>query len=140
MIEHPTLFDQPAADEALARDVTSPRPGAARATDPTTSRKAARNVKPRTGSQRAKVLLVFAEVGDHGLTGDDLAARLGDRNGSSWRSRMAELRDLYDPPLIERTGTTRATRSGEEGDVHAVTEAGRRLAGVLEDEAFAEAG
>lgn len=120
------LFPEPEATAMLARDVAHAVPVHARADDPTTSRKAAVNVMPRAGTQKVKVL---AHLATHptGMTGDDLCAILGDKNGSSWRSRLASLREDYDPPLVVRTTTERTTRSGEVAYVHHITDAGRKV-------------
>lgn len=119
-----SLFDAP---DDLARDVAHSRAGAARDTDPTTSKRAARNVEPRTGSQRAYVLATFAAAGAEGLTLDQLAEQLGDVRASSWRTRANELATDYDPPLVEDTGRERTTRSGEAARVLAITSKGRMV-------------
>lgn len=129
------LFPEPMAVHALAADVAHATPAHARADDPDTSRRAAVNVMPRTGTHRAKVLASLLAEGDRGLTGDDLCARLGDANGSSWRSRLAECADVerYDPPLVEVTDRERRTRSGEMARVCVLTEMGRKVALDLAD-------
>lgn len=119
-----SLFDGDTT--ALANDVAHARAGKARHDDPLTSKQAAHNAAVHSGTQRAVVLAAFARA-DDGLTGDQLCEHLGDRLGSSWRSRMAELRDDYTPALLERTGETRETRSGDQGDVHRITDAGRAV-------------
>lgn len=128
----PLLFPDAMAVEALAADVAQPTIAHARADDPSTSRRAAVNVMPRTGTHRAKVLAALLAAGEHGLTGDDLCARLGDANGSSWRSRLAECGDVerYDPPLVEVTDRERRTRSGEMARVCVLTEIGRKVAAI----------
>lgn len=138
-----TLFD-PAAPAALAGDVAQPVPGTARASDPETSKRAARNVMPRTGSSRAQVLLVFDQNGGHadgGFTDDELYAFLGDRRSSRWRTARHELAALYDPPLLEhRAGEERTTRGGQSARVWRITTKGSQVAHTVEMEAFGQSG
>lgn len=129
-----SVFPEPMATEALARDVVHATPAHARSTDPDTSRRAALNVMPRTGAHRHRVLAMLAVAGDAGLTADQLCLKLGDRNGSSWRSRLAECADpeRYDPPLAELTGEERTTRQGEAARVFRITEAGAKVLASIE--------
>lgn len=136
---HLTLFDA-AAPEAIAADVVQPTPGAARAGDPETSRRAARNVMPGTGTSRAQVLLAFDQAGD-GMTDDEMYALLGDHRSSRWRTARHELATLYDPPLLEhKAGDERPTRSGGTGRVWRVTVKGAGVAHHLEMEGFGASG
>jgi hypothetical protein len=124
------LFPEPMATHALAVDVAHSTPAHARTGDPDTSKRAALNVMPRTGTHRAKVLAALYANRGRGLTGDDLCALLGDANGSSWRSRLAECADpeRYNPPLVEPLGTERVTRSGEMARVFVLTDVGTKVA------------
>lgn len=58
-----------------------PRPGAARRTDPSTSKAAALDVAPRAGSQRGRALAIIAGHGDRGATTDQVIAELEQRAG-----------------------------------------------------------
>lgn len=136
----PSLFDQATNEAAIAGDVVQPVPGAARRTDPETSKRAARNVMPRTGASRAQVLLAFDQYGD-GFTDDALCEYLGDRRASRWRTARHELATLYDEPMLTHTaGEERPTRGGDSARVWRITPHGSRIAHRLEMEAFAESG
>lgn len=136
----PSLFDEPTTTAALAADVAQPVPGAARRGDPETSKRAARNVMPRTGQSRAQVLAAF-DQNPNGFTDDALAEFLGDRRGSRWRTARHELATLYDDPLLHHVaGEERPTRGGQAARVWRITERGAQIAGALELEAFAEHG
>lgn len=136
----PSLFDQPTADAALAADVAQPVPGPARRTDPDTSKRAARNVMPRTGASRTQVLLAF-DQNPGGFTDDALCEFLGDRRASRWRTARHELATLYDEPLLHHVaGEERPTRGGQAARVWRITDHGSQIAGRLEMEAFAESG
>lgn len=136
----PSLFDEEQATASLAADVAQPVPGTARRSDPDTSKRAARNVMPRTGASRAQVLLAFDQYGD-GFTDDALCEFLGDRRASRWRTARHELATLYDEPLLVHVaGEERDTRGGQAARVWRITERGSQIAHRLEMEAFAESG
>ena len=110
------------------RRLDEPREGGARRSDPSTSRKAARDVKPRTGTQRVKILAVIAAKGDHGATSEEAADASGVSFSRSSGPRIAELlRDGY----IADTGRTRPGSLGSDQRVLVATEKGREAIEAL---------
>lgn len=102
--------------------------GGARANDPDVSRRAARDVKPRTGTQRGKILAVIAAKGDHGATSEEAADASGVSFSRSSGPRIAELlRDGY----LADTGRTRPGSLGSDQRVLVATEKGRRAIEAL---------
>jgi hypothetical protein len=105
------------------------------AKDSETSRQAAIDNYPRKGSQREKILTVFAAQipktdGDggltterHGYTRDDLE-RLTNLSGNAIRPRVKE---LLDGGYLEETEETRPTRAGSAATVLQITEDGKRV-------------
>lgn len=93
----------------------------ARASDPSTSRAAARDVSFRAGSQKAKLLGAFAE-GEY--TDEEAAVRAGLSLRSCFWKRCGELRDAG---LIEFTGQTRRGSAGSACGVSRITEQGMCL-------------
>lgn len=114
----PTLFD--AALEELTSDE-----GRYRASDPDTSKAAARAV--RAGTQRARVLLALANASD-GLNGWEASVRCDIRRVHAATTRCEELEALG---FARRTGATRPTDSGCQALVFAITDAGRQLANEM---------
>lgn len=109
------------------RRFDEPREGGARAADPEVSRRAARDVKPRTGTQRGKILAVIAAKGDHGATSEEAADASGVSFSRSSGPRIAELlRDGY----LADTGRTRPGSLGSDQRVLVATERGREALGL----------
>jgi type II secretory pathway predicted ATPase ExeA len=86
----------------------------ARATDPETSHRAARDAAGRAGAQRRQVLQVLTLAP---RTNDEIDVYMGWRVGTAGR-RTGELVKLG---LIERTATTRQTRTGSAAFVFTIT-------------------
>lgn len=76
-----------------------------------TSRQAAVDTFPRTGTQRAKILLAIFRKGQHGMTFDEVR---DEENIYSADRRMSE---LADNGWLERTERTRKTRHGSDATV-----------------------
>lgn len=106
---------------AMARHALELQPGSqARASDPSTSRKAAQNATVRAGSQRHTLLQQYAH--SEGLT-DEQAGRMAGllRPGVCYWKRCSELREFgYIQPL----GFTREASTGEQQMVCGITTAG----------------
>ena len=106
---------------AMARHALELQPGSqARASDPSTSRKAAQNATVRAGSQRHTLLQQYAH--SEGLT-DEQAGRMAGllRPGVCYWKRCSELRQAG---YIKPTGETRVSLAGVVQQVCAITEAG----------------
>jgi hypothetical protein len=101
----------------LADEVTQAREGKVARNPRATSAKAARNIAPKAGTQRGRVLAAIAEHG--GLTDFELAERLGMLDNSI-RPRRAELLDAC---LVRDAGRVRQHR-GHWWVVWEATEAG----------------
>ena len=101
-------------------------PGA-RATDPDTSRTAARRATVRAGRSRARLLASYAVddvfAGNGGLTDEQAAEWAGVHPRSCWWKRCSELRHAG---LIADTGERRPGAAGPPRMVCAITDAGRR--------------
>lgn len=115
----PTLFDA-AAEELTANE------GRVRASDPETSKAAARTVK--AGTQRARVLAALANAHD-GLNGYEASVRCGITRVHAATTRCEELEELG---FARRTGKTRPTDTGCQALVFAITADGRRVAQEME--------
>lgn len=118
-----TLFDsagQPNPDVLPDRN----RLGSFRKSDPPTPRLAALRSYNKVGKQRRKVLKVFVEAGDSGLTDYQAGERCGILRTSAGKRRL-ELGELH---LIEKTDPVehRPTDTGSPAIVWRVTEAGKR--------------
>lgn len=94
-----------------------------RTTDPTTSRKAGAAVVIRAGSQRARLLVAYADAGDYGLTneGAGIVTGLAERPGCCYWKRCGE---LLAGGFIRATDETRTSRAGEAQRVCVITHAG----------------
>lgn len=99
--------------------------GGSRATDPDTSRKAALQNMPRSGSQRHRALVAIVAAGEHGLTGHEVA----ETTGIEYRSVTPRLRELKDGGWIEDADFTRTTNLNAEAHVLIATDKGRRECG-----------
>lgn len=87
--------------------------GAFSGSAPDTSRKAALDNYPRSGTQRAKVLAKVVSSGLRGLTRDDLSA-ITDMPPNVATPRVKE---LVEGGWLEETDRTRTTRAGSEATV-----------------------
>ena len=110
-----TIFDEPVA--------------LARATDPETSKAAARAVRLRASSQAAKLLRCYADAGADGLTSEEagIAAGLAIAGCSYWR----RVSYLAEHGLLEATDLTRTSGAGCEQRVQRITAAGLRVSEAL---------
>lgn len=119
-----TLFDFPYEPQL-------PLDGAARHSDPATSVQAATNRTNvlRWGSQRTRLLQAFAEVGPWGLTDEEAGLAAGVARVADTR-RCSELRKSS---LIRDTRTTRATTTGSDAMVCALTRDGLAALAHLEE-------
>lgn len=89
-----------------------------------TARQAAKLVKPRTGSQRWKVLSVVLSMGNYGQTRDQLTEATG-LGPNSIRPRVKE---LLDQGYLEvASGRTRMNAQGSHVEVLTATDKGRDL-------------
>ena len=95
----------------------------ARHTDPATSHAARKAVTIRAGSQRAVLLVAYADAGDYGLTNDGagVVSGLADRPGCCYWKRCGE---LLAGGFIAATDDTRTSRAGEAQRVCVITRAG----------------
>lgn len=109
------------ADEDLGA-ATRNSVGAARSSDPSTSKEAAKAVYPRSGSLRHTVLLWIAHNGDHGAT----AHELEQATGIEYRSLTPRIGELKKAGFIRTTGHTRIGGRGAAMDVNVLTDKGRR--------------
>lgn len=114
-----TLFD------ATAADVLTPTVGPYHRDDPITSREAALRNAPRSGTQRAAVLLALADAADGGLTGFELWGRTPCRYPHVATTRVEELVRLG---LAEPTDDTRPTDTGAQATVWRITAVGAWVA------------
>lgn len=92
----------------------------ARTTDSQTAKAAARNNLVRRGNQRWLALRAFME---RPMTSEEVAIRV-DRKYVAISPRISELRRTG---LIEATGLRRVTTSGQEADIHRITDLGREV-------------
>lgn len=122
---------------SVVAQAQAPWLGQYRAGQPETAKAAALAVKPRSGSQRARVLLALAAAGDAGLTDYELAQRAGIRRMHTAGTRRLELNGPRDggtyPVLVEAVeGTTRPTDTDTQAQVWRLTDAGHRVAAAVE--------
>ena len=103
----------------------APGAGGVRRTDPGTSRKAAGDVAPRTGTQRGRLLGAIVAAGDDGLISEEAAELAGVEFARSSGPRLAELKA---GGWIRTTGKTRLGSLGSEQDVLVATDKGRAAA------------
>lgn len=101
----------------------------ARATDPETSKAAARDVRLRASSQAAKLLRCFAAAGERGMTSEEagIAAGLAIPGCCYWR----RVTYLAEHGLLEAINATRMSGAGSAQRVLAITPEGRRVVGGL---------
>lgn len=122
-------------DNGTAERVFAPAEGASHRGDPATSRQAARDTAPRTGTARRRALGYIVDAGEHGRTADELlrleeaAGRKPAGNGPA--RRVSELKAAGAVmPKLERdefgawTPATRPTRTGSEATVYVATAKG----------------
>ena len=91
------------------------------ARESSTSRKAALDNYPRSGTQRERCLRAIVGAGARGLTSDEIAERHHMRLYSV-KPRLIELRE---GGWIERNGDTRPSPTGSDVDVYVATAKGR---------------
>jgi len=99
----------------------------ARASNPSTSRQAAKSVQVRAGTQRHKLLQTYL----NGPQTDEEAGEMSGlrKPGCAYWMRCSELRQ---GGFIEPVGLTRTASTGEQQMVCQITEAGRIVASKLE--------
>lgn len=115
-----TLFD------VTPGEVGADVPGRARATDPQTSRDAAKLGK--RGSQREQVLHALVDAGDRGLTAHEAWPLTSCMYPHVSGTRLGELVGFG---LADATGETRRTPSGASATVYVITDHGRACALAL---------
>jgi len=98
--------------------------GRTRRDDYATSKAGARSVAFRAGSQKARLLVAFADAGASGLSDDEAARRAGLAPTSCYWKRCGELRALG---LIRFTGDERQGSAGVDRLVSIITEAGETV-------------
>lgn len=103
-----------------------------RAKDPKTSKMASQSVAFRSGTQKAKLLAVYFEAQEAGLTDEQAghASGLASRPKCCYWKRCSELRHAG---LITVTGEVRKSSVGEQQQVCAITSAGRELLGKMQN-------
>lgn len=94
-----------------------------------TSKNAAIDNYPRSGSQRHRVLVAIATAGERGKTRDELEIEL-QLPGSSVRPRVVELES--GDFITAHPEKTRTTQNGSEARVLVLTERGQRMMRTLE--------
>lgn len=112
--------------------LTDPTPGRVRRSNPSTSKRAARNISVKSGALKHRILRHLAAQGANGANDWELhvACDPGGRVHSA-ATRRGELEDLG---MVRRTSITRPTDDlANEGLVHIITEKG--LAALAEVEA-----
>lgn len=111
----------------LAAAATVNRPGPSHREDPETSLEAARANAVRSGSQRARVLLLLDRRGEQGATDDECAVVLEHPRPHVLGTRRQELLKLG---LVEPVpGERRGTRLGCSAQVYRITPLGVLIAG-----------
>lgn len=95
--------------------------GGARRSDPDTSKDAALEVFPRSGSQRRKIFDAIAAAGENGLTSEEVSESTGIAFARSSGPRISELKR---GGWIEPNGTRPGTLKAEQ-EVLVLTEKGR---------------
>ena len=108
-------------------DITANHPGYAHRDAPDTERAAAAAIAPRSGTQRAKVLLALDA--STGMTDDELAKA----TGLYLYSAAPRRKELADRKLVCDGGERRSTRRGHGAIVWVVTGHGHSVASQLRD-------
>lgn len=121
------MTDQP---DLFATLVQAPRPGMVGRHHPQTAVDAAAAVAPRTGTQRWRTLAAVAAFTD-GLTAFEAADQLRHNRPHVIGTRLIELRQAG---LVERSGATRPTDTGNQAEVYVITDLGRRVLAAGTDE------
>lgn len=103
------------------QDPTKPSLGGFRRTDPDTSRLAAVQVYPRTGTQRERVLLAINAAGDTGAIPYEIEAA----TRINYRSLTPRIGELKAGGWVVGTGNTRTGNMGAEQEILVVTEKAR---------------
>lgn len=105
--------------------VSAPRTPGARNTDPGTSKAAALDAMPRTGTQREKLLDAIVRSGEKGLTFEEAGAATG--VPSPWK----RLSELHEGRWIEDSGKTRKGNTGSEQTVWVASRKGQAAFGLV---------
>lgn len=105
-------------EQSFHLQVSKPRAGRTSAAHGETSRAAALNVTPRTGTQRHRVLQLLVAAGIHGATRDEIAEALG-MSPNTVRPRVTEL--MEGNFVMVREGVTRPSATGEAAEVLVAT-------------------
>lgn len=119
--EHDT---HPGCDPDFAAGVILDGAGQARASDPPSSKKAARQFTVRKGFHRGDLLLAFA-ASPAGLTDEEACAKAGLPLSSEYATRCSELKRMG---LIADTHNTRPGASGVDRVIRRITYDGSRAA------------
>lgn len=96
------------------------RPGTSHAGGPETEVAAAEDNAPRSGSQRARVLVCLADAGNDGMTDWELGVALSILRTSAGKRR----KELCEIGLVEDTGWRRKTDTGSSAVVWSLTDEG----------------
>lgn len=118
-----------ALDDVALPDPTENTDGIVGRDHPDTSKQAALNVMPRTGTQRLAVLEAVANGRDGGMTDEEIRDELGLR----YSSECARRKELVDGGWLEDSGRTRPTSTGQEAIVWVVTQRALREMPILDD-------
>jgi hypothetical protein len=123
--DYRTLHDLRDEFDVELEDPSKNGPGGFRHSDPNTSRKAAFDVLPRTGSQRLRALQAVAVASPGGYTYEEVEQATG--ISGVWK-RLSELKQ---GGWIRVIGQRKIESTGSEGDIYALTEKGwRQYVGV----------
>lgn len=131
--DQPDLF----SSLTLAEQVAAPRAGRVHHGDPVTSKRAAAAASFRRGAHAVRILRHLLTV--DGATGHECWQHTGGAYPHVATTRLEELRDDFEVPLVEMTPQTRPTPSGVEAHVWRLTPAGRAVAAALNEQGDAAA-
>ena len=130
MTEHPTLFDS--LNPTPVDKVLAPTPGRLHRNALPSEKQAAEKLSVRSGTQRARVLLVLDRLGD--AIPHQLHAEAGCAAPSHATTRLEELRDLG---LVEMTTERRLSSWNGRPFVWKILPAGREVAAQLRERSAA---
>lgn len=108
-------------------DIREDHEGLARHDHQATSKTAAIDVFPRSGTQRWKVFATITYVGDHGATRDEIAIYLG----MSQNTVRPRVKELIDGGWVITNGQTRPTQWQHQAEVLVLTAKGLAKAAEL---------
>lgn len=100
------------------QDPTVNAPGAFRRTDPSTSKRAAGEQFPRSGSQRYRVLMAIINAGWQGAT----ATQIEEKTGIPFRSLTPRIGELKRGGWVKAAGFTRTGSMGAQQEAVIVTQ------------------